>query len=171
MADAGRSYPAAGQDRLRLIFDPIDRVRWLWRFDGARLGPYREDQRGVPHETIDVPRSSTLRQPDAPVAVLCSRVTSSSGEAVLLAFLGHPRTRTFGLPTGGLTTGNGTHDLTDGSSLLLTDSLMTDRLGRVYEGGVVPDGHVAIAWETVSKADDPVVRRAAAWLERALGSP
>jgi carboxyl-terminal processing protease len=145
--------PLLGRTDYGSFFDPLDRVRWLWRFDGERLFPYREDQPAVPYESVDVPGSSPLRQPDAPVAVLCSRVTSS------------------GLPTGGLTTSNGTHDLADGSSLLLTDSLMADRLGRVFETGVVPDEHVAIAWETVGKADDPFVRRAAAWLERALGRP
>lgn len=54
--------------------------------------------------------------------------------------------------------------------MLLTNSLMADRLGRVYADGVVPDEHVDIAWEVfVEAVGDPVVRRAAAWLESELG--
>lgn len=94
-------------------------------------------------------RRRQLNRTDAPVAVLCSGVTSSSGEATLLAFLGRPRTQTFGMPTGCLTTS-------------------ADRLGRVYEGGVTPDEHVAITWESVGEVSDPGVRRAAAWLEGEL---
>lgn len=161
--------PLLGATEYGSFFDPVDEVRWLWRFDGEQLGCYREDQPELPYEPIDVPGGVSLKKPDAPVAVLCSRVTSSSGEATLLSFLGRPRTRTFGLPTGGLATSNGTHELADGSSLLLTDSLMADRLGRVYEDGVVPDERVDIAWEVVGEVEDPVVRRAEAWLENELG--
>ncbi len=161
--------PLLGATNYGSFFDPVDEVRWLWRFDGAQLGCYREDQPEVPYEQIDVPGGASLKKLDAPAAVLCSRVTSSSGEATLLSFLGRPRTRTFGLPTCGLTTSNGTHELADGSSLLLTDSLMADRLGRVYEDGVMPDERVDIAWEVVGEVCDPVVGRAVVWLESELG--
>ena len=136
--------PLLGRADYGSFLDPVDGVRWLWRFDGARLFCPREDRPEAFYEPIDVPGGALLKTPDAPVAVLCSGVTSSSGEAVLIAFLGSPRTRTFGSPTGGLATSNGTHRLSDGSSLILTNSLMADRLGRVYEGGVVPDEHMAI---------------------------
>lgn len=48
-------------------------------------------------------------------------------------------TKTFGQPTWGLTTGNGSFDLTDGGRMMLASTRMADRNGKVYYGSIEPD--------------------------------
>lgn len=74
-----------------------------------------------------------------PVALLVSRTTASSGEAVVVAFRGRPGTRSFGTPTRGLSTGNAGHPLHDGTVLQLTTSVFVDRLQTVHGGPITPD--------------------------------
>lgn len=83
---------------------------------------------------IDVP---DLRS--APVAVVTSGRTASSGEAVAVAFRGRPLTRSFGSPTSGYSTSNTTYKLADGSRLYLTTAVFEDRNGNRYGGKLVPD--------------------------------
>lgn len=96
-----------------------------------------------------------------PIAVLTSHQTGSSGEAVVISFVGNPRTRSFGQATWGLTTGNGSFDLTDGARIMLSSTVMADRMGRLYHGPIEPD-------ETIAESDqvesDPVLQAAIAWL-------
>ena len=81
---------------------------------------------------------------DIPIAVLTSRWTGSSGEATLVAFLGRPNVRTFGQATTGLSTGNSSIPLSDGSILLLTTSVYADRNGVEYGGRIEPDVAVPV---------------------------
>ncbi len=83
---------------------------------------------------IDVP---DLR--NAPVAVVTSGRTASSGEAVAVAFRGRPLTRSFGAATSGYSTSNTTYKLVDGSRLYLTTAVFEDRNGNRYGGKVAPD--------------------------------
>lgn len=71
-----------------------------------------------------------------PVAVLTDHRTASSGEAVLISFLGAESTRTFGTPTAGYATANQAFPLPDGARLAITTAVMADRTGRTY--GNVP---------------------------------
>ena len=78
-----------------------------------------------------------------PVAVLVDRRTASSGEAVLVSFLGAPDVRTFGEPTAGYATGNRTFPLPGGARLVITCALLADRTGRTYGNDpIVP--HVVV---------------------------
>jgi hypothetical protein len=90
------------------------------------------------------------------VAVLTDGGVASSGEALAIAFRGRPDTRSFGLPTCGLSTANATVPMSDGATLYLTVSVMADRTRTRYGRAVVPD-------ETVVDPND-AVRRAVAWL-------
>jgi carboxyl-terminal processing protease len=101
---------------------------------------------------------------NAPVAVLVGPNTASSGEAVFVSFIGRPRTRTFGQPTAGKSSGNRGVRLSDGSMLLITSALLADRNGRVYGGRISPDETV----ETSAAIDAPL-RRAIEWLEGGCG--
>lgn len=76
---------------------------------------------------------------EAPVAVLTSGRTGSSGEAMVVAFRGRPNTRSFGAPTFGVATANAGHRLADGTVLQLTGSLFVDRNGRGDGKPLVPD--------------------------------
>lgn len=70
--------------------------------------------------------------PSTPVAVLTDGRTASSGEAVLISFLGGENVRTFGEPTAGYATANQAFRLPDGARLAITVAHMADRTGRTY---------------------------------------
>lgn len=102
-------------------FEDRDQHRRPWRIDALPEARHLPDLGAVP------------------VAVLTSARTASSGEAVAVAFRGRPRTRSFGRPTSGLSTGNTTLGLHDGTALMLTTTRFVDRSGRVYGASIVPD--------------------------------
>lgn len=93
-----------------------------------------------------------LKHPGAPVAVLTGPHTASAGEATALAFRGRPQTRSFGEPTRGVSTANVVRPLVDGSSLVLTTSVMQDRHGRGDGRKIVPDEHTRGAAATLAAA-------------------
>jgi carboxyl-terminal processing protease len=102
--------------------------------------------------------------PLPPVAVLTGPSTSSSGEAIAVAFRGRPGARSFGQATQGLSTANQEFVLSDGAWLLLTVSRFADRAGQVYGSPVVPD-------QVISQRqgqDDATLQAAVAWM---LGQP
>ncbi len=95
-------------------------------------------------DAVDVSMKPALAALDsAYVAVLTGPRTASSGEAVAIAFVGRPRTRSFGLPTAGLSTANATYALPDSSMIVLTVSVEADRTGRRYGGKIDPSETVA----------------------------
>ncbi len=96
-----------------------------------------------------------LRHEGAPVAVLLGPKTASSGEMTALALIGRPGVRTFGSPTAGYTSANKPYPLSDGATLVVTETGVADRTGRDYTGPMVPD-------ETV--AEEATEGRAVAWL-------
>ena len=79
----------------------------------------------------------------APVAVLLSRKTASSGEMVAIALIGRADVRTFGQPTAGFTTANESHHLSDGAILVITVSTVRDRNNADYSGAIQPDQMVS----------------------------
>ena len=105
--------------------------------------------------------------PRPPVAVLTGEVTASAGEAVLVAFLGRPGTRTFGEKTAGLATGNIDILLGDGALLVVTITATEDRLGRRFDNAPIPPD-VLVDFNqsemTGDPADDPVIRAAGQWI-------
>jgi carboxyl-terminal processing protease len=99
------------------------------------------------------------------VAVLTGPNTASSGEAVTIAFKGRENTRSFGLPTNGLSTANETFPLPDGAMILLTTAIEVDRTGRRYGGKVDPDEQ----HESTGKDTDAAMIAATGWLQKAPG--
>lgn len=100
-----------------------------------------------------------LRHGTAPVAVLYDRRTASSGEAIAIAFVGRPDTRSFGESTAGLTSSNTSRQLPDGARMALTVGVDVDRSGRRYGGALIPDESV-----TESAPPPAVPQRALTWL-------
>jgi C-terminal processing protease CtpA/Prc len=86
------------------------------------------------------------------VAVLLDEEVTSSGEAIAIAFIGRPNTRSFGTPTCGLSTSNQTFNLSDGSSLFLTTAYMADRFREIYGASVEPDVLVEGVTATLEQA-------------------
>jgi len=105
-----------------------------------------------------------------PVAVLTDSRTASAGEGIAVAFRGRASTRSFGLPTHGVSTGNAGFMLPDGAAIFLTVATMADRLGQRYGGPLPPDVPVANASKS-RRAPDPAVQEALSWLEAAHGCP
>ena len=97
-----------------------------------------------------------------PIAVLTGPRTGSSGEIVVISFIGNARTRSFGATTWGLTTGNGGFDLNDGARLMLSSTIMCDRFGKRYHGPIEPD---VLLEGKADKADDPVLDSALKWIK------
>jgi hypothetical protein len=111
-----------------------------------------------------------LHSQDSPVAVLFDAGTGSSGEAVVIAFLGRPRTRTFGSPSAGYATVNRGVRLTDGANLVITTGYNADRRGRAYGEQLEPDSLVPLpsGWPSHS---DRVTRVAVDWLAHQTSCP
>jgi len=100
------------------------------------------------------------------VAVLIGPGTASSGEAVAVAFQGRSRTRSFGMPTAGLSTANDMFFLPDGAVLVLTTGVDVDRNGRRYGSSLEPDERVS---EAPSAAEDATISAAVRWLRASSG--
>lgn len=94
-----------------------------------------------------------------PVALLIGRTTASAAEAIVIAFTGRPNTRSFGTATAGVPTGNSGFVLSDGSLLVLTTTIGTDRNGHTYEAAINPDTPIES-----TGSDDPARSAAQAWL-------
>lgn len=86
-----------------------------------------------------LPHTYTLRKKAPYIAVLTDTSTASSGEAVAVAFKGRAKTRSFGLPTYGVSTGNQSHTLSDGSRINLTELVFADRNKILYGKSIHPD--------------------------------
>jgi carboxyl-terminal processing protease len=99
-----------------------------------------------------------------PIAVLIGENTSSSGEAVVVAFKGLPNVRLFGAPTNGMTTAIETKELSDGARLGISTSWFVDRTGKIHEGQIIPDEFVD--YDTIRDgAYDAGVMTALDWFE------
>ncbi|MET9629498.1 S41 family peptidase [Lentzea sp. NPDC006480] len=100
---------------------------------------------------------------DTRVAVLVDGHTASSGEAVLISFLGAENVRTFGEPTAGYATANQAFKLPDGARLAITTAHMADRTGRVHGNTpIAPDTPVSNSSATGDRVRDAAI----AWLEQ-----
>jgi C-terminal processing protease CtpA/Prc len=113
-------------------------------------------------EMMTITDPYTPHDPDAPVAVLISDQTVSASEGVLVAFLGRPDTRTFGLTaSSGFPTGNVGFPLPDGATLTITVAQAQDRLGNVYDDSIPPDEYVLTP---TTDGQDPILGAALQWL-------
>jgi C-terminal processing protease CtpA/Prc len=108
--------------------------------------------------------TASLQRGEPAGAVLTSRMTGSAGENVAIAFRGRGATRSFGESTAGRTSSNRPFRLPDGKLLWVAYAHGADRNGRVYMDKVVPDEAVAVDWQRIATADDPVLAAAMSWL-------
>lgn len=78
--------------------------------------------------TVTMEKEAYRLQSGAPrIAVLTDALTASAGEATAIAFKGQSDVRSFGAPTCGKATANGSFPLSDGGTLILTTAVMADR--------------------------------------------
>ena len=97
-----------------------------------------------------------------PIAVLTSNQVGSSGEIVTISFIGNAKTKSFGQPTLGLTTGNGDFNLPDGSKIFLASTVMSDRNDKQYHGPIEPDFLIE---NKIINGTDMVLRAAIDWIK------
>ncbi|WP_159801674.1 S41 family peptidase [Flavobacterium sp. MK4S-17] len=95
------------------------------------------------------------------IAVLFDAQTGSSGEMTAVSFLGLPNVKSFGQTTSGYITANQTFPLSNGGQLLLATTYVTDRTGKGYKGGIIPDVTVD---DLSNTKNDNVIKTAAKWL-------
>jgi carboxyl-terminal processing protease len=152
--------PLLGEGDAGAFVGPATRARWGYRRGAAEMGG---------RSMAGVAEAYALQRANVPVAVLTSRLTASSGEAVAIAFRGRPRSRSFGEATQGVPTANVVRRLSDGAMLVLTTAVDADRTGHIYRDRIVPDQRVRIDWTAYGSDDDPVILAAAEWLRRQPG--
>ncbi len=149
--------PILSEGTIGGFIDPVTGARFEWWYTSGAAGTNsrKDGRRSTRARGSENPPASL----DGPVAVLTSRQTSSSGEAVVVAFRGRPGARSFGEPTGGLATANTPYSLKDGAFINLTTMYMTDRMRNRYSYSIAPD--VAIE---LSSDGDAVLGAARRWL-------
>jgi carboxyl-terminal processing protease len=95
------------------------------------------------------------------IAVLFDGHTGSSGEMTAVSFLGLPNVKSFGQTTSGYITANATFKLSNGGQLLLARTYVTDRTGKSYKHGIVPD---VVVDDLSNTKNDNVIKTASKWL-------
>jgi len=73
------------------------------------------------------------------LAILTDHKTASSGEAITVALKSRKRSKSFGNPTYGVSTGCVAHRLSDGSIINLAESVFADRTKKKYGLSITPD--------------------------------
>lgn len=105
-----------------------------------------------------------LKAASPPVAVLTGMKTASAGEAIVVAFRGRPNTRSFGLYTAGVPTGNAGFILSDGAMIALTVAVFADRTGQTYDDRIYPDEWVDEVQKLTIIMDEIIPQPAIDWL-------
>jgi carboxyl-terminal processing protease len=131
--------------------------------DGNQTDWHYLNGRGIEGTSADcevIGKPYHLSQTDAPVAVLFGGDTASSGEDIVIAFVGRKNARSFGSKSDGFTTSNDEFILSDGAMILLTTAVDADRTGKVYGEEIVPD----VSVDGDNKHAGPIPEEALRWL-------
>ncbi|MCP4418341.1 MAG: hypothetical protein GY805_17100 [Chloroflexi bacterium] len=111
---------------------------FLWGYENSRV--YNED-----YTMLDISNNAyQIETVNMPIAVLTSDRTASSGEAIVIAFQSYPDSRSFGRPTGGLSTANSGFDLSDGAVIALTTAVMASSDGESFGDSIYPDQETSL---------------------------
>lgn len=127
---------------------------------------YRDGESGINNHTITKVSNKPyeLLNDSNPIAVLTGYKTGSSGEVVVTAFHNKNNTKSFGENTAGLSTGNASFDLSDGSIIFLTTSIFADRKGIIFGGEIQPDENIYFSYLSIGKQEDLVLKKAIEWV-------
>ena len=94
----------------------------------------------------------------APVALITDDSTASSGEGIVIAFIGRPQTRSFGARTYGVASANDGYTLSDGIHMVITTSVMVDANNQIHPHGIEPD-------QPMNADGEAPIRAASDWLK------
>jgi carboxyl-terminal processing protease len=128
---------------------------WSYQDGQALLDGRIRNQVSEPYE---------LKASSPPVAVLTGVNTTSSGEAITIAFRGRSNTRSFGVFTAGFTTSNTPIQLSDGAVINLTTAVVADRTGQTYGDRIYPDEVVDDVRQFTFLMDEAIPQPAIDWL-------
>jgi carboxyl-terminal processing protease len=145
--------PVLGEGTLGFFVNP-PKKQSPWGYTAGRAWLETE---AATMATIETPH--TLATPNPRVALLTDIGVASSGEAIVIAFRGRPNTRSFGMPTCGLSTAVAQFPLKQGGRIAVVTSIMADRTKKSYGKAVDPD--------EVVKDPAEVLPRALSWLRTA----
>jgi hypothetical protein len=120
-------------------FVPTDGKRIAWKYQNGEVWSGNELM-------LKISKPYQIKRNDSPVALFVTHRTASSGEAVVVAFIGRPNTRIYGDPTAGLSSANQGYTLVDGAQLILTSAVFADRNGRLYGSKIQPDVDLSKRW-------------------------
>jgi carboxyl-terminal processing protease len=123
--------PILGEGTLGYSFYP-DSSFYTWNYKDGKV----YDENGIWGKST---KTFRLKSDNPYVAILTDNVIASSGEAVVIAFKGREKTKSFGMPTFGVSTSNRSHTLSDGSRINLTECVFADRNKTKYGSAVNPD--------------------------------
>jgi carboxyl-terminal processing protease len=136
----------------------VDGSKQIWAYqDGQALVD------GFAYIQVSGP-SYKLKASSPPVAVLTGMNTASAGEAIVVAFRGRPNTRSFGLYTYGVPTGNEGFTLSDGAVIALTVAVFADRTGQTYDDRIYLDEWVDEVQKLTIVSDEIIPQPAIDWL-------
>ena len=124
----------------------------IWYYKAGKAYVKHKDSITYSVSTIPLNNDITVNK----IAILQDRYTMSSGEAVLVSFLGKSKVKTFGENSGGYSTGNSNFDLSDGAILLVTTSVYADRNSNLYPNGIIPMVYV--------HKDSSIIDKASSWI-------
>ena len=144
--------PLFSSEKLGALID-VNGISNSWYYKDGRY--YGDDYKGW---TVLKPFKPSS---DLPIAVLIGNQTGSSGEIVTISFIGNSNTKSFGQPTWGLTTGNGSFELKDGSQIFLASTVMSDRNGKLYTSSITPDYMIE---DFLTTENDEVIDAAKTWI-------
>lgn len=150
--------PLLSEGRIFGYVFPSGRTEWVEYRNGTL---FRD---GIQVEPAVV--TPSLKNPEAPVAILVGPETASAGELTAISFIGGDNTRVFGSSTAGFTTANQVYPLLNGNTLILAIAHEADRNGKIYYEGVTPDEFVPTRNGDYEYSSDAVTNAAAAWLKQ-----
>lgn len=155
--------PILGNDEHAGYFVDADSGISTWFYAGGVSGYTGPTGTRYTNATLSGP-AYVLRRPNPPVAVLTDSLTASSGEAIVVAFRGLPRARSFGGATYGVPTANSGYRLPDGAMLFLMVALDADRNMTWYSLRIPADEPLFVP--TYPATDDAIVAAAMNWLAK-----
>jgi carboxyl-terminal processing protease len=133
-----------------------------WFYQDGKTGT--RNPAGLETVSLTLEDAPVLMTPTAPVAVLVDSSTTSSAEAITIAFHGRQDTRFFGTHTAGKSTAVQPFKLDDGAELYLTTAIDADRTGKAFPDGFTPDQEFPSTTVMPLESSDPVVQAAQSWL-------
>jgi len=111
------------------------------------------------HDKVPIPKNT-------PIAVLIGSNTISSGEAVAISFIGKENVKLFGEETAGYSTAVNIYRIAFGGCLLLTETIFSDRNGKIYGGKIRPDYSINSENPDDLEKKDEVIQAAINWLTK-----